>query len=497
MKNGYKAGLIVLIAAVIGIVGYILIQPSFVPESVGDLANNIGVDVGKVALSVSGNPEKKLIVFEENHISRAGQIEIAIMLNRLHENGSKVIALEGFEVGNKLDLSWFHRLPNEEVKEEVAVQLLKKGEISNAELLALVYPDVEVWGTEKKKEYDIHLSDDAEFSRILYLIAIADELMSPDQVSKANQLWEHEKYEEFLDFVINSSQWIQEVDERWSNAVSIEEELSILDEIQRKADDVGAEIDRETRDDFRDLKTFYETASKRSETITANALDSCERCPDVPIALIIGAGHTSKVSKLLNKSHAAYAVITPTSFSTLDDTSTLNLSAYNRKFEYLSVDEEGMLGSFLDNREVYKKPPSVVDELHFKSQSELLYATIIIAAAPFPLPSGIKKELSSFQYVKVDMGSINKEVDDEITFKATALDANGHYKTLYTRIHLSKGERKKTLEEPLEERLFEAREDVKNKEKQEEMRKEKLVEVSPKVFAKYDFKPITKSIVKD
>ena len=118
MKNAYKnIGLVVLLL-VIGALISGCVEPTPQPSppppegnlvSITALANAISADVGKVSTSESGVLEKKVIVFEENHASRAGQIEIAIMLNRLHKNGSKVIALEGLEARKKLDTSWFHR----------------------------------------------------------------------------------------------------------------------------------------------------------------------------------------------------------------------------------------------------------------------------------------------------------------------------------------------------------------------------------------------------
>jgi len=327
-------------------------------------------------------------------------------------------------------------------------------------------------------------------------VAIAEQLMSPNQIEEAFQLMEEEKYKEFFDFVINSSQWTREMYERGLNtpSTSIKEQLSILEEIQRKADEVGAEIDQETKDDLQNLKNFYDAVLKRSETITINALDLCKKSPDVPIALITGAGHISTVSELLNESEAAYAVITPNSFFALNDTSELNLSAYNRKYRVLSVDEEGMLGSFLDRRGAYKKPPSVIDKVWFKSKSELHYISAIIARAAlfdFPISSEIKKELSSLQYVTVDIDSIKMENDGEITFKAIALDENRHEVSIYARIAPLPEIKKKTLEEL----LFEALEDVKDEKKQEEMKKGKLVEVSRDAMAKFGLSPIKKSIV--
>lgn len=493
MKSAHKIGLIILllvIGALSGCVGPTP-QPSPPPPedlvSVAMLANTISADVGEVSTSVSGVAEKRVIVFEEAHDSRAGQIEIAIMLNRLHDKGLKFIALEGaLATGRPLDSSWFNRLPDTNetkgAKQEVAVRLLKEGEINCAEFITLVYPDIEVWGIEKEEEYEIVLSDDASISTVFYLMAIAEQSLSQDQIRKANQLIEQEKYGEYIDFVINSSHWTKEMYEQLGNTTSIEETSSILDEIERKANRVGAEIDVETEADFQELKKFYRTASKRSDTMIANALDLCEKSPDAPIALITGAGHTSKVSELLKGNYVAYAIITPDSLSLINDTSELNSSAYDRKLESLSVDGSGMLGSFLDNRPEtlvnQRKPPTVLHRIPVRSKSESYLAASIIAHAAYlddDPPFGLEDELSTLEYVKVDINSFEVE-DDEVSYSANVMTENGQLRTIYVRTVQVRAHEEKTIEELLKE----AREDVKKGEEKTE-----LVEVSRGVISKF------------
>jgi hypothetical protein len=319
------------------------------------LANAISADVGRVSASVVGDSEKRIIVFEERHDSRAGQIEIAIMFNRLHDKGLKVIALEGALVTDDLYPSWFHRLPNVRAKQEVAVQLLKEGEISAAEFIALLYPDVKIYGVENPKEYSVIASENASFSQYSYLVAIAEKNMSQDQIRKANQLYEQENYTEFFEFVTNAStctkRWYKYLNDE-NKSFTIEEEISVLKDIKKGATLVNAEINQRTKADFEDWIESFRTASTRSDTIIANTLILLKDA-NAPIALNIGAGHTSKVSKLLNDNRATYAIIAPNSLTDTNDISKLNSSAYNRKFENLSIHENGMLGSFLDGRYLF------------------------------------------------------------------------------------------------------------------------------------------------
>ncbi len=459
------------------------------------LANTISADVGSVSASVVGGSEKRIIVFEESHDSRAGQIEIAIMLNRLHDKGLKVIALEGALVTEKdLYPEWFHRLPNERVKQEVAVQLLKEGEISASEFIALLYPDVKIYGVEKPEEYSVIASENASLSPYSYLLAIAEKNMSQDQINKANQLYEQGNYTEYYEFCYNAStctkKWYEYLTDA-NKTFTIEEQISVLEDIKKGADNVTAGIDQQTKEDFEAWIESFKTASKRSETMTANTLILVKDA-NAPIALNIGAGHTSYISELLNDNRATYTIIAPNSLTDTNDISKLNLSAYNRKLERLSVDESGMLGSFLDGRpksDNQRKPPPVIPKVFSRSKSELYYITILIArgAASGGIPPfGLGNEFSRLEYVKVDPESI-KVIDNDVTFSSEILDDNNNKKTIYTRAR-STEEKEKTVEDRLKEALNYVKDGNSLKEEKEDKSKG-LSKPSPDTLARHSPDP--------
>lgn len=501
MNNTYRFYLIILLLLIISVLSGCVKPPSEAridldesdcpipaqqqfqdenPVSSDALAKAISAEVGKVSASVVGDSEKRIIVFEESHDSRAGQIEIAIMLNRLHDKGLKVIALEGALVTEKdLYPEWFHRLPNVRVKQEVAVQLLKEGEISAAEFIGLLYPDVKIYGVENPKEYSVLASENASLSLYSYLLAIAEKNMSQDQISKANQLNEQGNYTEFYEFVTNAStctkKWYEYLRDA-NKTFTIEKEISVLEDIKKGADNVAAKIDQKTTADFEEWIESFRTASKRSDTITANTLILVKDA-DAPIALNIGAGHTSYISELLNNNRATYAVIAPNSLTNTNDISKLNLSAYDRKLERLSVDESGMLGSILDGRlksDNQRKPPPVIPKVFSRSKSELYYITKLIArgaASGGTPPFGLGNEFSRLKYVKVDPESI-KVIDNDVTFSAEILDDNNNKKTIYTRAHLVEIEEKeKTVEELLKEALNYVKDEKSLKGEKEEISK--------------------------
>lgn len=514
MKNTHKIGLIVLLLIVSALSG--CLGPSEEDlVSVASLADDISADVGKVTTSDRGLPEKKIIVFEENHASRAGQIEIAIMLNRLHKNGTKFIGLEGtLATEGLLDVSWFQRLPDTKTKWEVAVQLLKEGEINSAEFIALCYPDVEVYGVEIAEECNVRLSDDASSSVMFYLLAIAWESLSEDQRREANRLIEEvnrlieeekykegeEKYEEYIEFVINPDPWTKEryrqlMDE--DKIYSLEERILTYKEIKKKAKRVGAEIDAEYKTGLQELIDYLEARAKASKTITTNTLALCKRSPDAPVAMTMGAAHTSRVTKLLKNNYVAYAVIAPVSLADLDDRSNFTSNAYGRKMQRLSVDQTGMLGAFLDNRPELingqHKPPTVLDEEWFRRVSEIKVTTVMIAraaAAGGDPPFGLGDKLSSFQYVEVDPGSIKRMPDDDaVIFCVGVKDQHDHVVAkIWTRTkQFRESIEFEETEDGLEELLEEALEDVRKGEDKTERRGEELIrsEVTRDVIAMY------------
>src|SRR5260370_11477508 len=96
--------------------------------------------VGKVLNSMEGSGDRQVCVLEEKHTSVAGQIEIALMLLRLHDRyGLRDIALEGLTKDREFpSIKWFRDMggpDDEELRNQVAVGLLRQGEISAVELI--------------------------------------------------------------------------------------------------------------------------------------------------------------------------------------------------------------------------------------------------------------------------------------------------------------------------------------------------------------------------
>jgi len=477
--------------------------------SLEDIIEEITAGFGTYEEIIDGSEEKNVIVFQEVHTSIAGQIESAIMLNRLHDRGLKVIALEGVYENSELDAHWFHELSDNDIKAEVAVQLLKQGEISNAEFIALCYPDVKVVGIDDRNEYEPSVTDESANSALLYLVGIAKEQLSElssEEIKKANELIEAEEYDEFINFIIESNPWTKDRFEKLYGEeqlkYSIEDKLSALNEIEDKADGLNVDIGEDIEEDFENLKAFYIAASRRSETFVENTIEICTDSPDFPVPMIIGAAHTSKVTDLLKEKGATYSVVSANSFADEGDRTHISTEQLMRKNNNLSVDRKGMLGSFLDGRldkhELYKKPPSILDQKFARSKYELMALTLMIVkdarisgrSGPFPSEE-LKEELDELDLAKVDINSIKIE-DGDVIFSCEASDSNDNRKEIYVRAHISP-----LSGMTIEEMLKQARADVEengmdqqvSEENEENQGKPELMEISIGTLAMFSTDP--------
>jgi hypothetical protein len=373
------------------------------------LAREVAADVGEVTQVVEGSDRRIIVIFEETHHSPRGQVEIAVMLNRLYEDHSlRHIAQEGsFTADGTLDATWFNpSLAAGQVlspKEQVVVQLLAQGEISSGEMMALIYPDVQVHGIEKAAEYNVTLSDSAIAAPTVYLYLIAIPGMSDTEISKANDLIEQEKVFEAIDFTISTNPFTDEMYKRINDettVLSAGEWIEILDEIEAKASEVSAEVDADDRADMKALREFFAINNARTRTMELNLLEIAAKYPDAPMATIVGAAHTELFSQILTESGVSFAVIRPKSLTGGSVASDLSSEASERKLLGLSVDTADGLGALLDGR---KKPHPVLDRVWFRSKAETYFLTALVACIDpglHPLLSTpISNELAQMQYV--------------------------------------------------------------------------------------------------
>ncbi|MFD2474911.1 hypothetical protein [Amycolatopsis silviterrae] len=397
-------------------------------------------DVGKLD-SANGTSRPFVIVLDEQHASRVGQVEIAIMLNRLyHQDHLRRLALEGSVVEKKApDVGWFTSKPDAGTRTAVALQLLREGEVSAADFAAMALPGFIEQPIEKSDQYDVELSTKANQSLTGYLVAIAATTMTSDQNLKANDLLDQKKDEEAIKFIIGTSPWASQryqVVKRLTPIVTNEEMQRLAAELEQKATEVNADVTA-YRADLQEAKKFFDVTVQRSNAMAENtiklAADSVGEC--APIAVDIGAAHTTEVADFLRRKNMSYAAVSPASLSTNANSGAITRDALHRKGDGKSVDPAGGVGSFLDGRH---KPPPVVDQDWFKEKADLAYASVVLARAagggmqpPFGLdegklglgggaiPPSIKIDLPSIQLVPRDDKS-----GTDVLFKVTMTKQN-------------------------------------------------------------------------
>lgn len=411
------------------------------------MANAIIAGVGEISLNEDNNSPPQIIIFEESHDSRAGQLEIAIMLTRLYRDYDlRYTALEGaFFTDPPVNVPGYDSLADANTLMDIAVQLLREGEISSAEFMAMALPEMTVQGIEDKNEYADKTGEDASSAPILYLFYIALPSTTNTEIEEFNELYEADKILEAVEFIISTDEWTQEQYEKITDNTTIlsaEEWLVLMNEIEAKAEEIGAEIDEDTAASFQDYTVFFATVSQRSDTMVRNTMTLLAESPDAPIAMIIGAAHTARVVELFTEQDVSFVVIRPTALLSIEGTGELNLDAYERKLQSQSVDEEGELGALLDGR---KKPPTVLQQHWFRVKSEVLTITTRIARAvaeggeiPFNTPPyDLQTAFANFKYVSVNWDSIvitDDEPENEVVFSLNVqADEAGTIKTIWVR----------------------------------------------------------------
>jgi len=370
-----------------------------------------------------------VIIFEETHTSIPCQLEIAIMLNRLYrDHGMKDIALEGFVKGTKAETSWFHKVPATPADRKViAARMLASGEVSDAECLALAYPDVTLHPIEDDGIYRVSLPNKAGGAGLIYLVRIGLQQLQNDpqkaqaHLSKIQELKRDQS--KLIDYILETDPWISSRARefrRKDNPLQAEKILDILGEIERKADDVGASISNEEKEAMRGLKAFFDARNRATDVMVDATVDVLSRANDSVVAMIIGAAHENRTAKAMAERKVHYVLIRPNSL--LVATDSISMAAFERKNAKLSVDEDG-LGRLLDGR---KKSPPIVSVPWFQAEGDLLLITRKLATRaagggnpppPHDPPFGLGPDDFTMPGVRIDPSTIIRD-GSEVVFQA-------------------------------------------------------------------------------
>lgn len=389
--------------------------------------------IGEVHVGASNGAP--ILVIEEDHLSRVGQLQIAVMLNRLYRHhGLKRIGLEGMTkpVG-RLDATWFHRSTSDvPARDDVAARMLGEGEISSAELMALIYSDVEVFGTETRNEYDATPDFINEWAPITaYFVHIAKTSMNKQDAWTIDRLMRENKTDEAREFAIKRDAWIRQRYEQLT-AGSAESSIASLRAIIQKARDVGAPIDEPSKKAMQYLLTFWEVAELRSNTMATKVIAVSKNGRTGPVALIIGAAHTEGVASILKAQGLQFAVLTPNAFGLAEANVTIDQFRRKNK-QYWARISRGTIGAVLNQN---RKEPPKIETPTAKSYASMYLASIIIARAARDgkkIPDDVVKDLASLPGLVIDWGSFLREGLDVI-FSATLTAPDGRATEVWSRV---------------------------------------------------------------
>jgi len=428
----------------------------------GHIADAVAEGVGKVTHVSRQGQHPWITVFTETHTSRIGQAEIVVMLYRLYRGHSlRHIGLEGCTRAAQADAKWFHALPaTDRRRRRVAIELLRAGEISSAELMGLVFPDVRVHAVEERVLYEVEMKEaSAEKMASCLQEVLLKSSMAPEHQRELAKLPEADRVRYLFEKAEPAVGQLLQVFEKSGKGqiAQAEEMVEALTAAEKRATEVRAGLG-EGLDGLRDMKRFFETAHRRSEKM-ANAADAISRQhPTAPIALIVGAAHTDGVRHYLDQLGRAYVVIAPESLGTQHEPTDLSIESFERKSKGHSVDEGG-LGKLLEGD---RKPPPVLSEEWFRLGTELRLVCdkIAVAAAggdrppkaPEDPPFGLEAEDLNRPLIRVDPASIQR-AEDEVLFSVELYPRDrARSQALWARARHSP--RDQSEEDDLEEKLL-------------------------------------------
>ena len=396
------------------------------------IAQTVSKDIALIKEVYEGTSSRNIFILEERHNSISGQIELAFVLNRLAEQFNiKDIRLEGaFANKGRVESKHFNQLMDKvknkasspQLRVNMASRFLAEGEISSAEFMALVHPDVSVYGIENETEYSTDISTDAYGAFNVYLYHIVSPSMTQSQQNNFGSLIEQNEGKKAFEYLCSLNSFVKM---RYNlltadTVLGAEKTRDIYKEIKQKAESINANIDDKFKRGIDQWINFYDMALRRDHTMVKYTInDGAQNC-----SMIIGAAHTAGVTQVLKAQGHSYAVIRPVSLQNQLKEGDLSFESYERKMHKRSVDTS-FLAQILYKE---KKPEPIINEDWFKAKSELNIAILLLletsggGKGPIIPNTPPYKELwpvglnNQFNFINVDPETIDFK-DGEISFK--------------------------------------------------------------------------------
>ena len=375
-------------------------------KELNSMAVAVSSDVGTVNEVSAKGTGGAVVVLDEIHTSRAGQIEQAIILTRLYEDhGLREVALEAYlDDHPQLSASWFTSKATIQARARVATQFLREGEISSAEFLVLVFADAQLRRTEKRAEHNVTASNESHAAPLVYLLKLGVKALSDNPTSHSDRIKRIErigrefeelqesgseealgdKATEYQRLLIGADPWAVERFEQLLDtsraAQSLATKKKVARDINRRVKSKGVELTAQERQHMDEYLAFLDGRDRASTTMANSVLRLARALDAPPVAMVIGAGHTEDVLQALRDNNRPYACISPQSldesFKNADQgglVGDLSLELFERKYERLSVFSSGLAKTLQEEfpGEDKKKPEPVLAKHWFQAKGEL------------------------------------------------------------------------------------------------------------------------------
>lgn len=336
-------------------------------QTLEESAENIAADVGIVVDVIEGDPERVVYIFEERHNSILDQIQIAVMFNRLYAHqGLRHIGLEGAPVaGNAIALSWAHGgesyQPDQPItsREDVLVQMAQDGILNNAELIGLVYQDIQVHGIDDASLYALNLSNpNLWYVPYDYTYQIALIMMEEADLNAWKELMSANEAQMAFEFAMKTCPYGREVIERLRSGLSAEEFIELMDELVAKGDEEvkkrGLKMNQTLIAAKDELLSHMEVVVARSEAMAAAMLELIDAHPGAPLAMTTGDMHGDRIVEILAAAGISVVWLHPLALAEGEQVGLMSKEAFERFENGFSPTPDDSMGALLDGR---KKPP--------------------------------------------------------------------------------------------------------------------------------------------
>jgi len=349
-----------------------------------------------------------VVIFPERHNSRLIQAEIGWALNILLEDcGINTIALEGMYNGETMT-EGKPAFSSETAKYEVLLAVLEHGDIKAPEFMYLA-KDSFVFGIEDKNEYEVTIppaANRAFFEALLMSIFIDKGLDTYNQgVDSLN------KKEIDFDTFLALNPWTVETSEIISKGRSLTEINTRLTALEEKTRSL---LDTQTQTGLKQLKNFYNTAYKRSLTMSGNVYQKLRK-NNAPLAMVIGAAHTEDITAYFNKNKVKYYVLEPSGLNMADVWSDLTGEEYERKNEGKSLFNNKQIRVFFGSRH---NPRPTFKEVYTQNQFKFtsLIGIVINGASSNPPVNAFPNDMLSNDWLRIVAGTIDISNPEDIKF---------------------------------------------------------------------------------